>query len=110
MLNSNLKLRPFMKAVALVVTLATLVSGCATTKRMDFQDLNYYKIDCANKEAQIRFLETQLSTPNERVVAKFTGGLLSVLDGTYHEKERIVNRSYDAVARGLLWDIRTYCP
>lgn len=110
MLNSKLMFYPSMKKVVVSLTLAVLVTGCATTKRMDFQDLNRYKIDCANKEAQIRFLESQLSTPNERVVAKLTGGLLSVLDGTYHEKERIVNRSYDAIARGLLWDIRTYCP
>jgi len=98
-----------MKKSILILMLAALATGCATTKRMDFNDLNYYKIDCANKEAQIRFLEGQLSTQPDRIAAGFNG-LLNVLNGTYAETERIKNRSHDAVARSLLWDIRTYCP
>lgn len=96
------------KSILALVCAAIVSSGCATTKRMDFQDLNYYKIDCANKEAQIRFLESQLDTPSDRVASGFNG-LFNVLNGTYAEKERIKNRSYNAVARQLLWDIRTYC-
>ncbi len=110
MLNSELMFYPSMKKVVVVLTLAALVTGCATTKRMDYRDLSAYKIDCANKAAQIQFLETQLTTPNERVAAFATRGIFSIFDGTYHEKNRIMDRSYDAIARGLLWDIRTYCP
>jgi hypothetical protein len=99
------------KSILVLVCASTMLSGCfATTKRMDFQDLNYYKIDCANKAAQIRFLESQLSVPHERAASSATTGLVSIFDGSYQEKVRISNRSYDAVARGLLWDIRTYCP
>ena len=95
-----------MKPVILAAVCAAMLSGCATTQRMDFQDLNNYKVDCANKEAQIRFLESQLTTRDDQWKALFSLGNLTNDPQIRHVKDR----SYNAVARTILWDIRTYCP
>ena len=79
-----------------------MIAGCATTPRMDINDLNTFQIDCANKDAQIRFLESQLTTPNSRLMA-----FLSLNP----EQARAMNdREYDAVAKKLIWDLKSHCP
>ena len=81
--------------------LVALMSGCATMK-MDIQDLNTFQIDCANKDAQIRFLESQLSTPNSRLASAFS------FDRS--QRAAVNNREYDAVAKTLIWQLKTQCP
>ena len=72
------------------------------TPRMDIMDLNTFQIDCANKDAQIRFLESQLTTPNSRLASLFSPNV--VQNKVIHE------RQYDAVAKKLIWDLKTHCP
>ena len=77
-----------------------LMSGCAT-QRMDINDLSEYKMDCANKDAQIKFLESQLTTPNDRIASMF------MFDR--QQARAMTNREYDAVAKKLIWDLKTKC-
>jgi len=83
-----------------VLAIAALLAGCAT-QRMDIADLNTYQIDCANKDAQIRFLESQLTTPNSRLASMF------MLDR--QQAKAMTERQYDAIAKTKIWDIKTYC-
>jgi hypothetical protein len=90
-----------MKKILALVAVATMLTGCATTKRMDFDDLNRWQIDCANRDVHIRFFESQRTNANDRLIAGLT------LD---KNRAQINDRSYDAVLVKLIWDYRTYCP
>jgi hypothetical protein len=90
------------------------ITSCATRQRMDYEDLIRLQLDCKNKDAQIRFLKTQLTTTGERMIAAFNStSLLSILgqqiNGTYEDNQRIYKRQYDAAAKGLIWEARTFC-
>ena len=85
---------------AISLVFLALVSGCAT-QRMDINDLSAYKVDCANKDAQIRFLESQITTPNDRLASMF------MFDR--QQAASMSNREYDAVAKKLIWDLKTHC-
>lgn len=102
-----------MKTLAIIV-LAVGLSACSTTHRMDIYDMRYMQADCANKEAQIRFLETQMTSPMDRVssLSNFAGilGLLSMKsDGSAGQHRAIVDREYDSIAKRLIWELRTNC-
>jgi len=92
------------------------LSGClTTTHRMNINDLYAMEPDCANKEAQIRFLETQMTTQMDRLSATYntTGmmsGLISALNGTYTQHKAMANREYDAAAKRLIWRLYSECP
>jgi hypothetical protein len=95
------------------LVLATITS-CATRQRMAYEDLIRLQLDCKNKDAQIRFLKTQLTTPGERAIAAFNStSVLAILgqhlNGTYEDNQRIYKRQYDATAKGLIWEARTHC-
>lgn len=81
---------------------AAMIAGCATTPRMDIMDLQTFQIDCANKDAQIRFLESQLTTPNSRLAALFSLN--------FSQSKAIYDRDYDATAKKLIWDLKSHCP
>jgi hypothetical protein len=99
-----------------VFLLVILTAGCAApVKKTNYDDLNYFRIDCRQKSEQIRFLESQMPTRDEYMLAGLTvtsiiGYVLSQFNGTYEEKRHIYDRSYQAVIRSILWDLRTYCP
>jgi len=98
----------------LALLIAVFVGGCASTQRMGIDDLNRFQIDCNNKDAQIRFLQSQLTTSDERVMAVFRINLLTelsyVLNGTQSENTRIASGQYDSIARTLIWKLESYCP
>jgi len=104
-----------MKKIIGLVIVGMALSGCmTTTHRMSYNDLKYMQPDCANKESQIRFLETQMTTPWDRALAysatsSLSGTVLSMMDDTYEQKVHINNREYDAVAKRLIWELRTQC-
>jgi len=103
-----------MKIAAALLVVATL-AGCSSTHRMDIYDLRYMKIDCANKEAQIKFLETQMSTEWDRLSATYhtrgmLSGLMGAINGTYTQQKALADREYDKIAKNLIWDLRTQCP
>lgn len=81
---------------------------------MDFNDFDRLKIDCANRDAQIRFLESHMTSDTERMVAALEthslwGALQAAWNGTLDQKTAIVNRKYDNAAREKIWELRTYC-
>ena len=104
------------RALSVVAIAATVLSGCmTTTHRMDIDDLNNFQIDCSNKDAQIRFLESQLTREREWGIASMEmhsllGQINAANDGTLKQKRAIVDRRYDAIVRVKIWDLRTYCP
>ncbi len=99
----------------LVFLAVSLVSGClTTTERMNVADLQYYRTDCGQKASQIAFLESQMSTSDERAIAYFNtatlfGSLREMFAGTYDQKRSLMTREYDAIARTLIWELRTQC-
>ena len=99
----------------MAIVVVSLLAGCgAPRQRMAYNDLIRMKIDCSNKDAQIRFLQTQMSTPGERSFLAFnSSGLLGIIgqkiNGTYDNNQRIYHREYDSSAKGMIWGIRTQC-
>ena len=106
--------RANLRLLVAVIVMAVLSSGCAVTQRMAINDLGRMKVDCANKDAQIRFLESQMTTPDERMAAALGMNVFSELFANAHgEKTQfrsMVDREYDALAKRLIWDLRTHCP
>ena len=106
--------RSNVRTVVSAMLFAILSSGCAVTQRMSINDLNRIQVDCANKDAQIRFLESQLTTPNERLAAALGMNVFSeMFSNARGEKTQVhsmVDREYDAIAKKVIWDLRTYCP
>jgi hypothetical protein len=100
---------------ALVATISvSVLTGCATRQRMDYNDLAHMQVDCKNKAAQEQFLKTQLTTPNERFISglgvtSLSGSLMQMFNGTYEDNKRIFTRKYDGAAKRLLWELRTSC-
>ena len=96
------------------VLVALLSSGCAVTQRMNINDLNRMTVDCANKDAQIRFLESQMTTPNDRFAAALGMNAVSEawaqMNGQKTQARSMLDREYDAIAKKLIWDLRTHCP
>ena len=97
------------------VAVALLVTGCATPRpRMAIEDLRRYQIDCANKEAQVRFLESQKTTQNDRLAAAFSGSLIDELKakhgGYTTERTAIATQEYDSMASHHIWNLRSHCP
>jgi len=103
-----------MKEIIPALSVALLVAACATNPRMDFDDLNTFRIDCARKYEQIALLESQMPTPNERMVAALTRNVVSEfwahVAGKPSEQTRIINREYDAVIRVSIHQLRSQCP
>lgn len=89
-----------MNKIGILAALA-LLAGCAT-QRMDIADLDTYRIDCANKDAQIRFLESQITTPNSRLASMF------MFDR--QQANAMTERQYDAVVKAKIWDLKSHCP
>jgi hypothetical protein len=104
----------WMKTTIFALSILALTSGCAVTQRMDINDLSRMKIDCANKDAQIRFLESQMTTSDERVSAALgmntASELWAHMNGKKTQSRSMLDREYDAAAKMLIWDLRTYCP
>ena len=108
-------LRPHAAITAIACALlALLSSGCAVTQRMNINDLNRMTVDCANKDAQIRFLETQMTTSNDRFAAALGMNAVSEtwaqMNGQKSQARSMLDREYDTVAKKLIWDLRTHCP
>lgn len=101
-----------MKAISLLAV-ALLVSGCAT-QRMGLKDLSSMQPDCANKEAQIKFLESQMTTQGDRMMARLGMNSITELIAYYRgeksQERSMVDREYDATARLLIWQLRSQCP
>ena len=105
-----------MKKTLVMLGMALSLSGClTTTHRMHIDALRYMKADCANKQAQISFLESQMTTPVDRLTSLYNmSGMMGILtmkaDGSYEQNEAIRSREYDSVAKRLIWELRTNCP
>lgn len=54
-----------------VITVSLLASACAVRPQMAYQDLDNFRIDCANKQHQINFLVSQRLSTNERILQNY---------------------------------------
>jgi hypothetical protein len=97
---------------ALSIACLVAVTGCAsiapysadTIPRMSYDDLNSFRLDCNIKEQQYMILQAQLTTSGDRILAIF-GAVAG--DET---SQKIVDRSYDAAAQQLMYQLGSYCP
>lgn len=101
-----------MKALAILSLIA--VTGCTTTSKMDIADLSHFKIDCSRKEEQLAFLERQFSSQQDKFVNAFrvtsiVGTAASMHDGTYTEERAMYENYHSAVARNLIFKIKSSC-
>jgi len=58
---------------------SVLISGCATSaaqQNVSYQDLNYFVINCSMKEEQIRFLNSQRLTKDQKLMARFQAAFI----------------------------------
>lgn len=109
-----------MRTTNKVLLLAAILlnTGCSSnmylTKRMDIQDLDRFQIDCANKEAQLRFLESQKTSRTDRMIAGFNGNWYDELEakaaGKKTERSAVASGDYDSTIRAIQWRIKTHCP
>jgi len=61
---------------------SVLVSGCATnaaSRNITYDELNHFVVDCSIKEEQIRFLNSQRMTANEKMAARFQDAFVPFL-------------------------------
>jgi hypothetical protein len=79
-----------------VTVLVVLLSGCATQHRYEYDNLLRMQPDCANQEAQIRFLERQSKLRE----GAFTGQPAGMPD---------YERAYVAQAKQIIWTLRSRC-
>lgn len=77
-----------------IVAVAVMVTGCATQHRYDYANLARMQPDCANSDAQLRFLDRQIELRE------------STLTGSNTPE---ANRAYVATAKQLAWDVRSRC-
>ena len=101
--------------IFLICTLALSVQACAftTQDQMAYQDLNRYRVDCGNRVVQVEFLRSQLLTPHQRIANNlyantFPGVVLSLVDGSYIERQHTASGRREAVTRQAIHDMR-YC-
>lgn len=107
-----------MYAKKLICILAIVSSGAGaftTESRMAYQDLNHFKIDCANKQAQIDFLVSQYVGPtgqqaNNLYARTLPGQIVTLFDGSYRERQYTASGHRNGVIKQILHDIVTYCP
>lgn len=102
-----------MKHLSPILVALTLV-GCASSQRMAVSDFDHYQLDCSKYQEQRAFLQSQMSSTSDRLVASFaTGSLLteivSKVNGTYDQHRGIKDRSYDAIARVQLRNLNERC-
>lgn len=97
-------------------TIAILGSlgGCSTTRQpMASYDLDHFRVDCKNKEAQIRFLQSQRSTRDDRLLAAVTNAVtpwqMITNPVQYYEREQIRIGRTDWIINQTLREIATQC-
>jgi hypothetical protein len=99
---------------SLLVVLSVFVCGCAMQQpRMNLQDLQSYKIDCANKYAQIEFLQSQLPSQDEKMIAVLTDSGLAefwaAIHGETTEARKFEQYQYEAAIKDKIWNLKTHC-
>lgn len=99
---------------ALIALSLIAVAGCTTTSRMDIADLDHFRIDCSRREEQLAFLERQFPGQGDRMINAFrvtsvVGTAASMYDGTYHEERALYENKHAAVARLLIFQIKSNC-
>ena len=97
------------------VTLAILCSGCASPRSapLGFADLDSFQIDCNHRTAQIAFLQSMRSTPDDRLIARASNAIQPWLVYTNPEQHyNNANRGYgrsDWVINQKLFELRDNC-
>ncbi len=82
---------------------------------MDVVDLNNFQIDCRIGEQQLRFLQTQIPSQNDRLLnglrmTSLSGNIFSAFEGTYTENRATFDGKQAAIADNLITAIRRHCP
>lgn len=103
-----------MKGLLPGLALAISMTGCVSTYRMDIDTFERLQPDCANKEAQIQFIESQMARESETTFAviemhTLLGMISAANDGTFKQKQALAERRYNSAARRMIWEIRTKC-
>jgi outer membrane murein-binding lipoprotein Lpp len=119
-----LKVRKIMKTLAgsiglvpgICVLSVTLLSGCATGpthQPMDVADLNEFRIDCSKRNEQLKFLNSQLSNPDDQLMARVKNlatPWTAVTDPEARTEQRLVGSGYSNwMLRHLIAKVRYYC-
>ncbi len=96
----------------LMTIFSLLLAGCVTTQSIDVKTLAATEIDCANKEAQIRYFQAQITPAQERAAGAL--GMTSVsellADWNAEKTQTGKDRQYTAIGKRKIWELRTQCP
>jgi len=103
------------KLICILSIVSSSAMAFTTEDRMAYQDLNHFKVNCANKQAQIDFLVSQYVGPNgqiaNNVYAKtLPGQVITIFDGSYQERQYTASGHRNAVIKQILLDIVRFCP
>jgi len=119
-----LKVRKIMKTLAEVIGLVpgmcvlsvTLLSGCATGlthQPMEVADLNWFRIDCSKRNEQLKFLNSQLSNPDDQLMARLknaTTPWTAVTDPEARAEQYSVGSGHSNwLIRQTIYKVRYYC-
>ena len=91
-------------------------TGCSTTTRsqMDVVDLNYYRINCDQKEEQLEWLRSQMPTQHEKLMnglsmTSMLGWVNSSQSGNFKEDRAMFNGEQAAIASSLIRKLEDQC-
>lgn len=101
---------------ACAITAIVFVNGCAvpTLKRpMNYADLAHYQIDCRYKAQQIRFLESQRPSRDDRLFAwttnYFSGWKRYTDPQEYSERQAVSGRHINWIINQKLMELARNC-
>ena len=112
--NTSVQSRLVCGAFATIATV--FASGCATPtlkRPMDYADISQFQIDCSRKAEQIRFLESQRPSRDDRLFAWATNYLTPWKEFTdpkeYGERQTVSGRHTDWIINQKLMTLARDC-
>jgi hypothetical protein len=102
-------------AICLSLGACASISGAITpTSRMDYVDLNYFNIDCAQQTEQLEFLRAQIPGPNDKIKNwLMSGSLLNVYTTSgqqrFRQNRAVLDGTSSSIAREKINQIISSC-
>jgi hypothetical protein len=101
------------KNVMLGIAVLSL-TACTTPIRMSADDLSVYKTNCAQRQQQWNFLESQKSTEQDRIKNVFQmtsvfGQLSNWWNGTYRDSQDMLDQRHEAMIKAKQRELRQKC-
>ena len=100
----TIKKRREMKLVTLLLCVFALTGCSGYGVKPEMSDFSQMKLDCSHQDAQIEYLRSQLTTPDERIIQVFNWF------GDQERRHAVLSREYDANILAKIDTLEITCP